>query len=257
MKAAMELQKQTATEMFQMMKSVEERVGKLEENTDAPASGGGTSKRHEQPPQPEGEGNDEVLRLRGPSANLNHDAPPFVNPKPNGSGPSYAMMAVKNTHGNNFVRDNDGFIVCGPNGKPLRPVKPVNNFPHAQNVKKTKTSDIGKSNRNTLTAATRVMKANVFATRYVPGTTAEAVKADLKADERLKDLDICVESVTTKYDTYASFHVTCVCTENETKLFLEADVWPSGILYRPWKEKRKPRKQLNFFKRGFYSHLPS
>ena len=168
--------------MFDMMKSMEERVGKLEVNKCAPAPGGGTSKRHELPPKPEGEGNLEVLRLPGPSANLNHDAPPFVNPKPNGSGPSYAMMAVKNTHGNNFVRDNDGFIVCGPNGKPLRPVKPVNNFPHGQNVKKTKTSDIGKSNRNTLTAATRVMKANVFATRYVPGTTANMIVCFLPCD---------------------------------------------------------------------------
>ena len=100
--------------MFDMMKSMEERVGKLEVNKCAPAPGGGTSKRHELPPKPEGEGNLEVLRLPGPSANLNHDAPPFVNPKPNGSGPSYAMMAVKNTHGNNYVMDNEGFIVCGP-----------------------------------------------------------------------------------------------------------------------------------------------
>ena len=56
----------------------------------------------------------------------------------------------------------------------------------------------------------------------------------------MKDLDINVEQVQIKYDTYASFHVTCVCKEADAKLFLGPDLWPSGILYRPWRENRKP-----------------
>ena len=103
--------------------------------------------------------------------------------------------------------------------------------------KRKKQSEIGKSTRNVLSAATRIVKANVFATRYKPDTTEDDVKSDLKADPRIKDLDICVEKVKTKYDTYASFPVTCVCKEDESKLFYMQDLWPPGILYREWKEK--------------------
>ena len=131
--------------------------------------------------------------------------------------------------------DEDGFIVIGPDGKPLRKATAVNQFAAPQ---KKKQGEIGNSSRNVLTATARVIKANVFATRYHPGTTADEVKDDLKNDTRIKDFDICVETVKTKYDTYASFHVTCVCKEEEAKIFFESDLWPPGILYREWKEKR-------------------
>ena len=79
--------------------------------------------------------------------------------------------------------------------------------------------------------------------RYQPGTTAEEVKADLLLDPRVKDLDIKVETVQTRYDTYTSFHVTCVCKELEAKIFLGPDLWPNGILYRQWKENRQRNAQ--------------
>ena len=69
----------------------------------------------------------------------------------------------------------------------------------------------------------------MFETRYHPGTTAEEVKDDLKNDTRIKDFDICVESVKNKYNTYASFHVTCVCKEDKAKIFFESDLWPPGL----------------------------
>ena len=104
------------------------------------------------------------------------------------------------------------FCVIGPNGKPLRAKASVNNIA----PQKKKQGEIGSSSRNVLTAATRIVKASVFATRYPPETTIEEVKDDLKADTRIKDLDINVESVKTKFDTYASCHVTCVCKEAES-----------------------------------------
>ena len=61
---------------------------------------------------------------------------------------------------------------------------------------------------------------------------------DLVLDDILKDLDIKVEQVQTKYDTYTSFHVTCVCKEPDAKIFLGPDLWPRDILYRQWKENR-------------------
>ena len=85
----------------------------------------------------------------------------------------------------------------------------------------------------------------MFATRFTPDTTPEQVKDILKEDERLKDMNINVEKLNTKYDTYASFHITCVCLETEAKLFLEPDAWPNGILVRPWKEKKTNRNQGN------------
>ena len=99
---------------------------------------------------------------------------------------------------------------------------------------------VGSSTRSGITAATRFTKSSVFVTRYPPGFTAKGVKDDLLLDDRVKHLDINVEQVQTKYDTYASFHVTCVCKEADAKLFLGPDLWPSGILYRQWRENRKP-----------------
>ena len=155
--------------------------------------------------------------------------------------------------GNNIAVDEEGFVIVGKDGKPLR-TRPVNSFPHQQSVKKPKQSTTGSSTRNTLTAATRILKASVFATRFAPETTADEVKNELKADDRLKDLDLSVEKVATKYDSYASFHVTCVCKEAESKLFLEPDVWPAGILFRPWKEKRTPRSEGNNAQYRPYRH---
>ena len=99
---------------------------------------------------------------------------------------------------------------------------------------------VGSSTRSGITAATRFTKSSVFVTRYPPGFTAKGVKDDLLLDDRVKHLDINVEQVQTKYDTYASFHVTFVCKKDDAKLFLGPDLWSSGILYRPWRENRKP-----------------
>ena len=98
---------------------------------------------------------------------------------------------------------------------------------------------VGNATRSRIETATRIVNASVFVLRYPPQMTEEEVKTDLMLDPRVKDLDIHVEAVKTKYDIYSSFHVTCVCKEIEAKLFLGTDLWPRGILYRQWKEKRK------------------
>ena len=237
MKEAMEVQQQTSTDLFKMMKFICRKLGPIESlGSSEPADSPSTYER--QTPEASQDASipfrneDEQELSDTTSPNLDHNA-----------RASYAGMARKH-RGNNYAIDEEGFIIVGKDGRPLR-TKPVNSFPQQQSVKKPKQSITGNSTRNTLTAATRILKASVFATRYEPETTTDEVKDDLKADDRLKDLDINVEKVTTKYNSYASFHVTCVCKEAESKLFLEPDVWPAGILFRPWKEKRNPRSEGN------------
>ena len=234
LKEAVNVQKETSSDMFDMMKDIYARLDMFEspirsEPADAPR-GRGTSERQ----MPEAN----QVASETPPTDLDPNAQAFDNHRS-----SYAGMARK-FRGNNIAVDEEGFVIVGKDGKPLR-TRPVNSFPHQQSVKKPKQSTTGSSTRNNLTAATRILKASVFATRFAPETTADEVKNELKADDRLKDLDLSVEKVATKYDSYASFHVTCVCKEAESKLFLEPDVWPAGILFRPWKEKRTPRSEGN------------
>ena len=251
MKQAMDMQKRTNDDLVQIMKQMCARLDKLEGR----ASGmpGLNVSIDQQLRHTEIENNstinDDFLRpttLRDtPPVELNATAMPFDNANANGATSYANMVNQSKSHGNGYVLDEDGYFVVGPNGKALRTAKPVNRFPHVQNVKKNSVSVIGKSTRNSLSAAPRVVKANVFATRFPPTTNPEEVKEYLKEDERLKDLDIIVDKVTPKYDTYASFHITCVCLEPKSKVFLEPDIWPDGILLRPWKEKRTNRNQGN------------
>ena len=201
---------------------------------------------------------DDFLRLPTAQAELDPTAHAFDHNKSNETKNTYTNIAsLNNPCDNGLVVDEDGFIVCGPNGKPLRrAARPVINFPHAQNVKRKNQGIIGKSSRNDVAVATRTLKANVFATRFTPDTTPEDVKDILKEDERLKDMSINVEKVPTKYDTYASFHITCVCLETEAKLFLEPEVWPNNIFIRPWKEKKPNRNQGNNAYSGLISIPP-
>ena len=105
----------------------------------------------------------------------------------------------------NVVADAQGFITVG------RGVKPVSNMQKRNPpTKKRSQGMVGFSTRSVITAATRFTKSSVFVTRYPPGFTAKGVKDDLLLDDRVKHLDINVEQVQTKYNTYASFHVTCV-----------------------------------------------
>ena len=49
-----------------------------------------------------------------------------------------------------------------------------------------------------------------------------------------------VEKNVTKYDSYASFKISCVC--KDTDIFENADIWPEGSLIRWW---RNPRNGKN------------
>ena len=261
MKEAMELQKKSNDDLMQMMKMLSTRMDELEGRSNGQVNLPNVS-IHEQTKHTENVLNlngisDDFLRLPTTQAELDPKAQPFDHAKSNGAKNSYANIASLNhPRDNGLVVDEDGFVLCGPNGKPLRRARPVTNFPHVQNVKRKNQGVIGKSSRNDVSVATRTLKANVFATRFTPDTTPEEVKDILKEDERLKDMNINVEKVNTKYNTYASFHITCVCLETEAKLFFEPEVWPNNIFIRPWKEKKSNRNQGNNGFSGHYSIPP-
>ena len=179
----------------------------------------------------------DVSSANGGPSTLNPGAASFAGrgaPRPEQQ--SYATVLLNN--GGNVV-DSDGFVTVGRNGKPIKPVSAVQQRNNSQVKKRSpKQGMVGSSTRSGIVAAPRFVKSSVFVTRYPPGMTAEGVKNDLLLDERVRDLDIKVEPVLAKHNSYTSFHVTCVCKESDAKIFLGPDLWPSGIFYRQWREKR-------------------
>ena len=85
------------------------------------------------------------------------------------------------------------------------------------------------------TVNSRLRFANVFATRFDPDVTDEQLLGYLK--KRLPGQDLKVETVPTRYNTYASFHITSKC--QDPSVFMNCDLWPKGAYVRWWRENRK------------------
>lgn len=81
--------------------------------------------------------------------------------------------------------------------------------------------------------------ANVFATRFDPGVTENMLADYLKTK---LSLDVSVDKVQTRHDSYASFHVRCVCPN--PAVFMDADIWPENTFVRWWKEQKPPKHPL-------------
>ena len=79
--------------------------------------------------------------------------------------------------------------------------------------------------------------ANVFATRFESHVTADDIATYLR--QRLRGGNkLSVERVATKYDNYASFHITCECAD--TAIFMDPSLWPEDIFVRWWRNPRLP-----------------
>ena len=137
----------------------------------------------------------------------------------------------------------DGFSLPVRNGRPVRPKNsntnkkiPVSPLPINKNKKLT---NIGTGDDNSLGIKTRKYKADVFATRYEPSVDTNAVKYDLEK-RLLKHTGVKhtveVEKLQSKYDHYSSFKITCFC--EHTAVFMNSNIWPSGILFKWWRGKR-------------------
>ena len=77
----------------------------------------------------------------------------------------------------------------------------------------------------------KLRNAHFFATRFDPQVTESDAHNHL---HRQLGLDITVD---TKYNTYASFYITCMCPE--PAVFMSCDLWPDMVFVRWWSEPEK------------------
>ena len=190
LKDAVELQKLTSQDLYDTAKALDTRVTKIE----SPLLGNKT------------------VPVKDASANAVNVAASGTNPgaAPFASGqlPTYSAMAQlncgNNTMNNNLIVDPDGFIVVGPNGKPLRPVSNFNQRRNSQ-MKQTNPSQgmVGNSTRSAIEAASRIVKANVFVSQYPPETTEEEVIEEEESLKRALEKKVMV----LKLDTTYSFNI--------------------------------------------------
>ena len=100
-------------------------------------------------------------------------------------------------------------------------------------------STVGTSSSAARTHLQGKRQANLFATRYGPNVHFSTIKKELEINLRRvtgQHHEVNVEKLETKYDSYSSFKITCLCENPD--VFKNADLWPSGILVIWW---RKPR----------------
>ena len=164
------------------------------------------------------------------------------------------------------LANTDGFSAPFKNGKPIT-VKDLQNrysqepkgrpqnrysqeqkgWPHRKQglVGTAKGSDLAVNKRN--------YQATVFATRYHPNDNILDVKRDLESNLRIvTDVvhDVKIEKLDTRYDSYASFKITCICPN--TAVFMNPDIWPEGVLFRWW---RTPRNENAKYGNGMNNRM--
>ena len=83
----------------------------------------------------------------------------------------------------------------------------------------------------TVKKAVKEKYASVFASRFDVTVTENELQAYLES--RLPGLKPLVRAVETRFNSYRSFHVYCVCSN--PSVFLSGDVWPEGAYVRWWK----------------------
>ena len=137
----------------------------------------------------------------------------------------------------------DGFSLPFKNGKPYKPKHPgrkqsMPGSPHPGS-NPNMFNNIGTGDNRSLGIKDRKYKAEVFATRYKPEVETDEVKNDLEA-KLLKHTgvkhNVEVEKLQSRYNHYSSFKVTCFC--KNTAVFMSSNIWPSGTLFKWWRNKR-------------------
>ena len=81
--------------------------------------------------------------------------------------------------------------------------------------------------------------------RFAPDENLLVVKRDLERNlktESGEDHEVNVEKLSTKYDSYASFKITCMCAN--TAVFMNPEIWPEGCLFRWWRNPRNSNAQI-------------
>ena len=148
----------------------------------------------------------------------------------------------------------DGFSAPFKNGKPIN-VKDLqsrylqeskgrshNRFSQEEKVwPHRKKGLVGTAKGSDLAVNKRNYQATVFATRYHPNDNILDAKKDLESNlKKATDVvhEVKIEKLETRYDSYASFKITCICPN--TAAFMNPDIWPESVLFRWW---RTPRNE--------------
>ena len=111
-------------------------------------------------------------------------------------------------------------------------------------VKNRKHQNIGSNSSSAISVGPRLHMAKVFATKYSTETTEAEVKAELDEMLRIRTGKIywvTVTKVETYFKTYNSFLITCRVPD--TKVFMDKNIWPNGVVYdwyKPYRSKYFP-----------------
>jgi hypothetical protein len=103
----------------------------------------------------------------------------------------------------------------------------ANAIPH----KKQRTPTLGVRNASALTVIAKKAKTmSLFVSRFSPDVTAQDIKSSL--EEQLELSYLTCTRLKTKFNTYASFHVSAI--EKDFPLINNTGVWPNGCLIAPF-----------------------
>ena len=139
---------------------------------------------------------------------------------------------------------NDGFSAPCKNGKPIR-VKELMADKSTENTPtkhRNRAGVVGTAIDSNITIARDRRLGKVFATRYGPNVGITSVKSNL--ENKLKETTginhtVNVESVKTKYDSYSSFKITCLCSD--INILYNPSIWPKGCFVKRWIDPRGTR----------------
>ena len=139
---------------------------------------------------------------------------------------------------------NDGFSAPIKNGKPIHPKDvqmPPSNGSRAVRQKNS-SGVVGTAVDTNLTITDSKRLGKVLATRYGPTVDIACVKSDLESKLKTTtgiDHTVNVERVQTKYSSYSSFKITCMCSD--INILYNPSIWPKGSFVKRWIDPRNSR----------------
>ena len=162
-----------------------------------------------------------------------------VSSSKDGAKLSFADMAKQHLIESLF--DRDGWSLPFHKGKPMKPkdMWRPNHVKPRQGHNNRSQAMIGTGRGTNVAIPNRKYQASIFATRYEPSMKAITVKKELETNlSRITGEKhiVTVEKLDARYDHYASFKISSAC--DNTAVFMNPDVWPTGILVRWWRAKR-------------------
>ena len=138
----------------------------------------------------------------------------------------------------------DGFSAPFKNGKPIRQKEVMANK-SSENTPtnyRNRSGVVGTAIDSNISIAEDRRLGKVFATRYGPDVDITSVKSNL--ENKLKETTgvehtVNVESVKTRFNSYSSFKITCLCSD--INVLYNPSIWPKGCFVKRWIDPRGNR----------------